>query len=206
MNAYHLLVVADDPLTRAGLAMILTEQPEFIVVDEGSTDLLTAVPPDFPPQTEIIVWAFGWQTPDWLPQAAELALPVILLLHEAAQFAAAWAAGYRMLLQRHVEPEKLWTAVRAAESGLILVDAGLEQVLPATSPTPMDPPEESLTPRELEVLQLLGEGMTNKAIALRLQISEHTVKFHVNAIMSKLAAESRTEAVVKATRLGYILL
>jgi DNA-binding NarL/FixJ family response regulator len=58
----------------------------------------------------------------------------------------------------------------------------------------------------LEVLQLLAEGLPNKAIARQLNISDHTVKFHVNAIMSKLNAQSRTEAVVQATRLGLILL
>jgi DNA-binding NarL/FixJ family response regulator len=58
----------------------------------------------------------------------------------------------------------------------------------------------------LEVLQLLAEGLPNKAIARRLDISDHTVKFHVNAILSKLGAQSRTDAVVRATRLGLILL
>ena len=56
------------------------------------------------------------------------------------------------------------------------------------------------------MLQLLAEGMTNRAIAQRLEISEHTVKFHVNAILGKLGAQSRTDAVVRATRLGVILL
>ena len=65
---------------------------------------------------------------------------------------------------------------------------------------------EALTPREQEVLQLLAEGLPNKTIADRLYISEHTVKFHVNAILSKLGAQSRTEAVVRATRLGILLL
>jgi DNA-binding NarL/FixJ family response regulator len=65
---------------------------------------------------------------------------------------------------------------------------------------------EPLTPRELEVLRLMAEGLPNKGIAQRLEISEHTVKFHVNAILGKLGVESRTEAVVRATRLGLILL
>jgi DNA-binding NarL/FixJ family response regulator len=65
---------------------------------------------------------------------------------------------------------------------------------------------EELTPRELEVLQQLAEGLANKAIAQRLGISEHTVKFHVNAIMGKLGVQSRTAAVVRATRLGLVVL
>ncbi len=65
---------------------------------------------------------------------------------------------------------------------------------------------EELTPRELEVLRLLAEGLPNKTIAQRLDISEHTVKFHVNALLGKLGVASRTEAVVRATRLGLVFL
>jgi len=63
-----------------------------------------------------------------------------------------------------------------------------------------------LTNRELEVLRLLAEGCSNKQIAVRLGISENTTKFHVNAIFSKLDVETRTEAVVRAARLGLVLL
>jgi DNA-binding NarL/FixJ family response regulator len=69
-----------------------------------------------------------------------------------------------------------------------------------------EPLVEELTPRELAVLHLVAEGLPNKTIALRLGISEHTVKFHINAILGKLGVASRTEAVVRATRLGLILL
>ena len=65
---------------------------------------------------------------------------------------------------------------------------------------------EPLTARELEVLRLLSDGMTNKEIASRLGITEHTIKFHVNAILGKLSAETRTEAVVHAARLGIVTL
>jgi len=82
---------------------------------------------------------------------------------------------------------------------------------PALSPPPgglrSTPPGalgEPLTPRELEVLGLIADGLSSKEIARRLGISEHTVKFHVNTIMSKLGARSRTEAVVVAARLGLI--
>ena len=63
-----------------------------------------------------------------------------------------------------------------------------------------------LTPRESEVLQLLAEGLPNKAIAERLGISDHTAKFHVNAILGKLGASTRTEALAQAARLGLVLL
>ena len=65
---------------------------------------------------------------------------------------------------------------------------------------------EKLTPRELEVLALIAEGLPNKKIAQKLEISEHTIKFHVNAIIGKLGVESRTEAVTRAARLGILRL
>ena len=67
-------------------------------------------------------------------------------------------------------------------------------------------PVESLTAREMDVLQLLAEGAANKEVARSLAISEHTVKYHVNGILGKLDAQSRTEAVVRATRAGLIFL
>jgi len=66
--------------------------------------------------------------------------------------------------------------------------------------------EESLTPREIQVLELLAEGLPNKAIAERLQISDQTVKFHVSSISGKLGAANRTDAVRRAVRRGLITL
>jgi DNA-binding NarL/FixJ family response regulator len=65
---------------------------------------------------------------------------------------------------------------------------------------------EALTPRERDVLELLAEGLSNRAIAAKLDISEHTVKFHVSSIFGKLGAENRTAAVRRAVRLGLITL
>src|SRR4030067_1297183 len=69
-----------------------------------------------------------------------------------------------------------------------------------------DAAAEDLTPREMDVLQLLAEGLPNKEIGRRLRISEHTVKFHVNTILAKLGARTRTEAVTRAARQGLIIL
>jgi ATP/maltotriose-dependent transcriptional regulator MalT len=67
-------------------------------------------------------------------------------------------------------------------------------------------PREPLTPREVQVLELLAEGLPNKAIAVRLHISDQTVKFHVSAICGKLGAANRTDAVRRAVRRGLITL
>ena len=76
----------------------------------------------------------------------------------------------------------------------------------AAAPQPGGSGSEALTPRELEVLRLLAQGLPSKTIAGRLAISEHTVKFHVGAIMGKLGAASRTEAVTLAIRRGLVAL
>jgi NarL family two-component system response regulator YdfI len=68
------------------------------------------------------------------------------------------------------------------------------------------PPPVALTPREIEVLRLLADGASNKLIAHKLGISDHTVKFHVTSILSKLNAGTRTEAVTLGIRMGLVYL
>jgi DNA-binding NarL/FixJ family response regulator len=95
-------------------------------------------------------------------------------------------------------------------AALAAVARGLTVLDPAVAADWIRPPEDApgggLTAREAEVLGLLAEGLSNKGIAARLGISEHTAKFHVNAILAKLGAESRSAAIVKAARLGLVAL
>jgi DNA-binding NarL/FixJ family response regulator len=115
----------------------------------------------------------------------------------------------RAVLPRESEPEEIVSAVHAAASGLLILHPdSIEILLPALSlPTRSTmAPQESLTPREIEVLGMLAEGEGNKGIARRLGISEHTVKFHVGSILAKLEASSRTEAVTIGVRQGLIML
>jgi DNA-binding CsgD family transcriptional regulator len=79
-------------------------------------------------------------------------------------------------------------------------------LLPTPARAVPAPPAQPLTPREIEVLGMLAEGLGNKTIARRLGISEHTVKFHVGSILAKLDASSRTEAVTLGARRGLIML
>ena len=153
-------------------------------------------------------WGFGWNVAGSLARLSELpesAPPVVALLPDDSVAAQGRAAGARGLLLRNAEIEILVAALGAAARGLVVSDPRL------TAPTA--PPSilasdslPQLTPREREALQLLAEGLPNKAIADRLGISEHTVKFHVNSLMGKLGAQSRTEPVTRATRLGLLLL
>ncbi len=207
MSEFQVGLVADDPLARVGLAAQLAELPGCVLQLQTSSGRIgallddTAVP-------DLIVWDVGWEPPAELPDWAEWGLPVIALLANEEDVATVWATGVRALLPRVLDGERLATAVAAVQQGFLVIDPSIgEGLLPEGSATATLPTlHENLTPRESEVLQLLAEGLTNKAIAQRLAISDHTVKFHVNAIMGKLSAQSRTEAVVRATRLGLILL
>jgi len=153
---------------------------------------------------DAVVWDVGWDAadlPDALAEWDDEAPPLVALLPEPGLSATLWAAGARGILPRSVSSERLAAALIAVCTGL----AALDPDLMATLPAPAAPASiEALTPRETEVLELLAEGLANRAIAQRLGISEHTVKFHLNAILGKLGAQSRTEAVVLAIRLGLL--
>lgn len=206
MDELRLLLIADDPLARAGLAALLADLDGCLLINQISSAALTADSP-LPfsnPQPDVIIWDLGWDPADF-PDWQEITIPIVALLADESGASEAWAAGGRALLPRDVDAETLLAAARAATQGLLVLDPQLAADLLPAAESDLAPIEE-LTPRESEVLQLLAEGLTNKAIAQQLHISNHTVKFHVNAILRKLRAQSRTEAVVKATRMGLILL
>lgn len=222
----RVFIVADDPLVRAGLATLLASQSGCTVVGQstGTADVLTELDVYRP---DVVVWDLGWepmrvassqrQTPlsgrdgrrtslERLTDLRDAGYPVVVLCSDDAHTAALWTAGARGLLLREVPAETLAVSLQAVVRGLVVCDGALAAALWPTRHAEVAPLPEPLTPREVEVLQLVAEGLPNKAIADRLQISEHTVKFHINALMGKLGAQSRTEAVVRATRLGLLLL
>lgn len=217
-NKLRVLVIAADSLARAGLAALLADQPGLTVVGRiaAAADLSSHLDVYRP---DVLLFDLGWDpgaprpgsnpaatSLDSLADLREAGLPIVALLPDETYSSQAWSAGAHCLLLRNAEPEKLQAALLAVAQGLVALDPGLTAAVLSTPEAELPPLTDPLTPRELEVLQLLAEGLPNKAIARRLDISDHTVKFHVNAILSKLNAQSRTDAVVRATRLGLILL
>lgn len=210
----RVLILAADFLARAGLAAILSAQTELEIVGQAPLDdnldtTLQAFRPD------VILWDVGFADDSVFLLLAEqfgieggelptLTPPVLALLTEGAQAPNAWQVGIRALLLRTAPPSTLAAALRAAAARLVVHDPSLQFL--AINAVERAEPDEPLTPREQEVLQLIAQGLPNKTIARSLQISEHTVKFHVNAILGKLGAQSRTEAVVRASRAGLVLL
>lgn len=120
-------------------------------------------------------------------------------------------SNVRAILARSASAAAIVSAIEAAAAGLVVIQ---RETLDALAPIAAGiqrsaaaaPSETILTRREVEVLRMLAEGVGNKTIAAALAISEHTVKFHVASIFSKLGASSRTEAVTLGARHGLILL
>jgi DNA-binding NarL/FixJ family response regulator len=115
----------------------------------------------------------------------------------------AWRAlGLRAILPRHATPGEVAGAVSAVHAGLLAVHP--EALAPPAAAAAPVASSLALTAREYQILELVAEGANNRRIAARLAISRHTVKFHVAAILAKLGARSRTEAVTLALRAGLL--
>jgi two-component system, NarL family, nitrate/nitrite response regulator NarL len=156
-------------------------------------------------QPEVVAWDLGASPAGDRPQDLErIGIPVLALVPDEERSAEALRAGARGVLFREADGPRLAAALQALIRGLVVVDEALAE--PWRRRSAEAAPADALTPREREALDLLAQGLSNRAIAERLGIAERTVKFHVNAILTKLGAETRTEAVVIAARLGLILL
>ena len=205
MADLRVLVVAQDSLARTGLATLLRQQRGCDVVGQIAADgeVSAGIEVYLP---DAVVWDLGWDLASGLEQLSSLpesAPPVLALVADAADAPQAWSAGARGILRRDSDAATLFSALQAVASGLGVFDPNVPGLGPPVG-NPVVGQTPGLTPREQETLLLLADGLPNKTIASRLSISEHTVKFHVNSILSKLGAQSRTEAVARATRLGLI--
>ncbi len=199
----RVVVVAENPLARSGLTALLASIPELELV--GEREGLDAANIANLPAFELLVGELPVSA-GALDRAREVlsAYDCLLLVSSDSSIAELMAAGARGLLWRDVDPERLRHAVLAISSGANVLDEGMPRLLLERRASESSGVE--LTPREHEVLGLMAEGLSNKLIAARLGISEHTAKFHVNAVLEKLGAETRTEAVVRAARTGLLML
>ena len=197
----RLLLVAEDAIARAGLRA-LAERSGLSVAGDVAPDDLQASDVE---AADAIAWDAGTSgTFDSLRRAAAR-VPVLALPWSPEQAREALGAGARGVLSRERLDEQLLPAVQAVALGLLVVDDSFGEALLRPLPA-ADALVEPLTARETEVLQLLAEGLTNRRLGERLGISEHTAKFHVNAILGKLGARTRGEAIAQAARLGLLLL
>jgi DNA-binding NarL/FixJ family response regulator len=211
------LVVATSAIVRAGLEAMLAANPALTVL--GSVPDLTALAQQVAGlQPDVLVLEVEFHDEDTtatlLSMTAGVRPPAVIALTDdphGAWMVEALRSGVRAILPRQAAAGEIVAAIEAAAAGLVaLPPDAVEALLPAASSATRlltgSPPQQALTPRELEVLGMMAEGLGNKEIAWRLSLSEHTVKFHVSTIFAKLNAASRTEAVILGIRQGLILL
>ncbi|HWR53000.1 MAG TPA: response regulator transcription factor [Bryobacteraceae bacterium] len=198
----RLLIAAPSPLLRAGLEALAASTPGVELV--GSFPDLSGMEVVRP---DVVLAAISQ---DEIAPPEDGSPPAYVLLGAGSR--PAWThdalrLGIRAVLPPNASPAAILAAIEAAANGLVVIEPSeLEALLFASVPAPLSSERPALTPRELEVLSLMAEGAANKTIAWRLNISEHTVKFHVASILTKLNAASRTEAVTTGIRTGLILL
>jgi NarL family two-component system response regulator LiaR len=207
----RVLVVDDHAVVREGLRAFLDLQEGIEVAGEAANgdeaiELAARLRPDVVlmdlvmPRLDGVaaMRALGEQVPD----ARVIVLTSFLDDDKLLPALRAGAAGY---LLKNAEPQEVAKAVRAAHAGQALIDpvvaARLVETLAADG---AEDPLDRLTPREREVLVLIGRGFPNKRIAQELQLSEKTVKTHVGHVLAKLGVSDRTQAAVFAVRSGLV--
>jgi DNA-binding NarL/FixJ family response regulator len=206
----RILIADDHPIVRDGLVAILGTQPDFAVVGEAGNGReaiaqVEAVQPDVVLLDLEMPDMDGVETLRHL-RAAHPALPVLVFtaFDTDERILTAVQAGAQGYLLKGVPRQELFNAIRVIHDGGSLLQPIVASKLLRQVSQEKEPPFETLTPREQEVLQELAAGLQNKEIAARLVISERTVKFHVSAILSKLDVGNRTEAVAVAVQHGLI--
>lgn len=226
----EIVICAENPVTRAGLAAMATTAATEVIAQVSQLKALSywlqsrradlaVIELPVLSEAEIVELALLLEA---LP--AEETLPVLLLLDD-------WLDGWQestaddrrlvfqllgtgmvSVLPISVSAHQMRDAIAAITTGLTILHPEIAEILFASNNSTFASRElasslaEPLTPRELQVLNQLADGLTNKAIASALTISEHTVKFHISAILSKLSASGRTEAVAIGIRLGLVML
>ncbi|MBW4449095.1 MAG: response regulator transcription factor [Spirirestis rafaelensis WJT71-NPBG6] len=205
-NTIRILVVDDHPVVRQGLVAMLEEAPDILVVEQaGNGREALAV--------------FRQQQPD--VTLMDLRMPLMDGVAAITAICAEFPAARIIVLTTYDGDEEIYQGLRSGAKGYLLKDAEPEELLDAIRAVHkgqkhvpprvgakllerMASPE--LSDRELEVLQLITTGKSTQAISKALHITERTVNFHINHILSKLGVEDRTQAVIVALRRGIVSL
>jgi DNA-binding NarL/FixJ family response regulator len=192
----RVLIAAASPIGRAGLKSLVEDSGEYVVAGTSSAGELVELALELHP--DVILWQIS---PDEdaaaILRSLERQNTILLTSNAALELIRAGAHG---VLPLDASADQIGIALRTAAAGLGVF-----------SPEHLDTPSISggpstLTAREKQVLSMIAEGLANKEIAWRLGISDHTVKFHVSALLGKLGAGSRAEAISVGIRQGVIML
>ncbi len=214
--AIKVLIVDDQALVRAGFRMILEAQPDLEVVGEAgdgsaAIDAVRTLRPDVVLMDIRMPGIDGIEATRRLTEAGAQSRIVILTTYDLDEYVFdALTAGASGFLLKHVPPEELVRGVRVAASGEALLAPSITKRLIEEFARQRAPVRASgtdlktLTDRELEVLRLLGRGLSNPEIAKALQVGEATVKTHVAHVLDKLELRDRVQAVILAYEIGLI--
>jgi len=210
-----ILLVDDHQIVLKGISFFLSMQPDFELVGEANNGK-EAVEKAAELKPDIILMDLNMPVMDGIEaskliarQNPDIKVLVLTSFSDRSHIVPALQSGAAGYMLKDVEPDQLAEAIRSAYKGNIqlhpdIASALLAQVSPQINSVkglPIRELSELLTPRELEVLQLLTKGMSNKDIAHSLTVAEKTVKTHVSSILSKLDLTDRTQAALYAVQL-----
>lgn len=208
-NVIEILVVDDHPLFREGVVNSLQAMEEFKVVGETATGeealaLALALMPDV---VLLDVSMPGWNgivTAEKIAMACPAVTIIMLTASEDKdKLLAALKAGARGYVLKGVSAKELAAVIRSAHAGEVYVSASLAaEILVSLTKTKAPDPLQELTDREHEILQLVGTGLTNRAIGERISLSEKTIKHYVTNILHKLQVRNRVEAALLVNKHG----
>ena len=204
----RVLIGASSEVVRAGLESLLATVATFEVVGSFSISSASAQVEELQPDVVLL------ESPEDESMSLPIELGISPLVVLTDNTENSWAlealrSGTRAILPREATAAEIIAAIEASAAGLVAIHPDVLSILfPTTSreqPEP-NPFDQVLTPREIEVLRMMAQGLGNKEIASQLGISDHTVKFHISSIFAKLGASSRTEAVTVGIRQGLIMI
>ncbi len=206
----RILVADDHPVVRDGLVAILSTQADFQVVGEAA-DGHEVIRQAESLRPDVILLDLEMPAMDGVEALQRLRADgnaarvlVFTVFDTDERILGAVRAGAQGYLLKGAPREEIFRAVRVVHAGGSLLEPVIASKLLHQVMREQSSPEPALTPRELAVLRLLARGLQNKEIANELTISERTVKFHVTAVLHKLGAGNRTEAVTLAAQRGLI--
>ncbi|MBV9873744.1 MAG: response regulator transcription factor [Verrucomicrobia bacterium] len=204
-NVTRILIADDHPIVREGLAAILRSEPDIKVIAEATDGVQACVMYD-QHLPDVVILDLRMPRKDGLQVVTELMSSrrpkpriIVMTTYETEEdVRRALEAGARAYLVKGAVPEQIIETVRRVTGGEALVPASIASVLTQSLSHP------ELSPRELQVLRKMATGDSNKEIGQQLNITEHTVKAHVKAILLKLSAVGRTEAIAIAMKRGLL--
>jgi DNA-binding NarL/FixJ family response regulator len=206
-------IIAPSEVIRAGLEAVVSSDPDLAVVASSPDESLLDGQEDV--NVDVLLLVSLRHTEEALSSITSLSeqlnVPVVVLTDgfDIGWAGAALRSGARAILSSEATSAEILSAIEAVSLGLVVLPGAVGDALLTEGPAQVHSlpvgEVQKLTPREMEILGMIAEGLGNKEIAWRLDISEHTVKFHIGSIFTKLGAHSRTEAVTIGVRRGLIM-